>query len=85
MMKTSDQLLYTEESNFQMVKIPYVGNKLSMYIMLPDSKVDFSTFAKGLQISNFNSSLQKLGTHQVSLSLPRFKVESKRCSQFEMI
>jgi serine protease inhibitor len=84
MMNTNDQLLYTKESNFQMVKIPYLGNKLSMYVMLPDPKVDFSSFAKGLQISDFNSAMQKLVTRQVSLALPKFKVESKRSLKGEL-
>jgi serine protease inhibitor len=84
MMKTNDQLLFTKESNFQMVKVPYDGNKLSMYIMLPDSNVDFSNFAKGLQIGDFNSALQKLRAQQVSLGLPRFKVKSERSLKDEL-
>jgi serpin B len=84
MMKTNEQLLYTKESNFQMVKVPYAGNELSMYIMLPGSNVDFSTFAKGLQISDFNLALQKLHTQQVSLGLPRFKAKSERSLKGEL-
>jgi serine protease inhibitor len=78
MMTINDQLMYTKESNFQMVKVPYSGKRLSMYIMLPDSTVDFSTFCTGLHMSDFDVALQKLKSRQIAFGLPKFKAESER-------
>jgi serpin B len=84
MMMINDQLMYTKGSNFQMVKVPYSGNKLSMYIMLPDSTVDFSIFCNGLHMSDFDIALQKLKSRQISFGLPKFKAKSERSLESEL-
>ncbi len=75
MMHESERLGYAEGEGWQAVELPYVGDELSLVILLPEAGT-FETFARGLDSARLASMLQGLSRTQVALSLPRFTFES---------
>lgn len=60
-----------KDSNIQMIKLPYLGNKASMYISLDDGDIE-----------NYDYYINKLENTYVDLSLPKFKIEySKKINE----
>ncbi|XP_029955714.1 leukocyte elastase inhibitor-like isoform X1 [Salarias fasciatus] len=69
------------EVNSQIIELPYVGEDLSMFIILPNDIEDETTGLKKLEqeltFDKFEewSNLDAMGKNEVELSLPRFKLE----------
>jgi serpin B len=83
MMHRTDSYGYFEEERFQGLKLPYVGNELSMVILLP-KKVSWvfegktldalKSLEKELTPKSLEAWMAKFRTRKVDVSLPRFKV-----------
>lgn len=71
---------YLETSQFQAVRLPYgESGRLGMYVFLPQ---DIDEFIKDLSIKNWNSWIQGLREEEVSIVLPKVKLEySKRLNE----
>lgn len=74
-MQQTDNYGYLKESNYQIVSLPYEGNKLSMLIVLPDEG-KFPQVEESLSSMEIQSVLGSLEYNQIDLSLPKFKIES---------
>ena len=74
MMHVQDSFAYAEGSGWQAVDVPYVGNDLSMTIILPD---DLATFESSLTTNQLDAIIGSLSGSEVRLSLPRFDTETK--------
>ncbi|XP_078544125.1 leukocyte elastase inhibitor-like isoform X1 [Lissotriton helveticus] len=76
-------VLYIEELKTTVLELPYVGNDLSMIILLPDDINDDSTGLEQLEEHlNFENiakwcNPENMEMSQVELDLPRFKLEEK--------
>jgi serpin B len=82
MMNRTDDFGYMEEEMFQGLKLPYVGDELSMVIFLPrratttfegkttDALADLE---KEMTPANLAAWLKKFRTRKVAVSMPRFK------------
>jgi len=75
MMHQTETFGYAREDGYQLISLPYEGNKLSMLIILPDEN-NFTQVEKamsGLDVQNLVSSISFA---QLDLSMPKFKIES---------
>lgn len=80
MMHRRGNILYFHGDNFAAVSLPYVGEKQSMYIFLPDKGVSMTAFQAKFTEKNWNawmSSIAENGASEVILSLPKFTIDSE--------
>ncbi len=76
MMRLEEDLLYAAGDRFQAVDLPYVGDKLSMTIILPDGE-RFREFEDALDASLLDRAILALEFRRVTLDLPKFEFESQ--------
>ena len=78
MMKTKQYLRYADVSEryrYRILEIPYTGEKISMYILLPDLMSDLGYVESHLTSVDFQDVLQnKMRKYQVDVSIPRFQI-----------
>ncbi len=78
MMKSTISLPYFENETLQAVRIPYGHNLFNMTILLPKENQDIETLFTSLNNNEFNTLLGKMEKVQLSLGLPRFKLEYEK-------
>ncbi|XP_075984933.1 uncharacterized protein LOC142982357 [Anticarsia gemmatalis] len=74
-MNVNDKFYYTESSKFdgKILRMPYLGNKFAMYIIVPNS---LSGLSRVLENTNLlRAELNNLREHYVDVTLPRFKFD----------
>ena len=76
MMRLEEDLLYAAGDGYQAVDLPYVGDKLSMTIVLPDGE-RFREFEDSLDASLLDRAILDLEFRHVMLDLPKFEFESR--------
>ena len=76
MMYQQEDFRYMEDEQVQVVDLPYKGDKLGMAIILPKEGTALSEIEKVLTSETVNGWLGKLGTEDVKVYLPRFKIET---------
>jgi len=75
MMRQTAQFGYMKGDGFQAVELPYEGEELAMVILLPD-KGRFEEFEDSLDAKRVEEILSNLTYQEVTLKMPRFRVES---------
>jgi serpin B len=75
MMQQTTELGYMKGDGFQVVELPYEGGEVSMVIFLPDMG-RFEEFERSLNAKQVEEILGKLEYPEVTLKMPRFRVES---------
>ena len=75
-LKESDGLAYATGDNWQAVELPYVGEKVSMVVIVPDAGV-FDQVEDSLSATSLFALFDDLAPQAVELQLPRFGIESK--------
>ncbi|CAL7940869.1 unnamed protein product [Xylocopa violacea] len=65
------------ELNAKFIELPYKGDELSMFIILPNAIDGLTDVEKKLQNANLGNALKQSFKHEVKLYLPKFKIESK--------
>jgi serine protease inhibitor len=75
MMMQSRQYHYYETPTFQAVSLPYKSKRFGMQIFLPKPNSSLMEFRKQLNYENWQDWRRKMDLRQVSLKLPRFKIE----------
>lgn len=76
LMHQTESVNYMQEGDFQAVEVPYVGNQLSMLILLPSRVDGLTSLENRLSPALLSKSLSKMRQQKVDLFLPRFKLES---------
>ena len=76
LMHQTEDVNYAENADFQVVEVPYRGDKLSMVILLPRQVDACSQLEKRLTPSLLASWLAELKHQRVEIFFPRFKLES---------
>jgi serpin B len=66
---------YAEIEGHQLVELPYANGETSMVVVLP-AEGEFESFEESLSVDRLATMLDRTGRAQVSLSLPKFEVES---------
>jgi serpin B len=69
-------LPYAEMNGFQMIQLPYEGQRYSMYVILPPDGSDLNKLIPKATETVFNSALDALQMQEVRFFMPRFKVET---------
>nr|BAM68517.1 hypothetical protein [uncultured microorganism] len=76
-MFASSHYNYGENSEAQIVELPYKGNDLSMYIVLPES-TDIDSFESSFTLNEYSKLKKHMDSnYEVDLWLPKFKFESR--------
>ncbi|HOG45852.1 MAG TPA: serpin family protein [Anaerolineae bacterium] len=76
MMRQGERMGYVAGQGWQAVELPYVGDELSMVVVLP-AEGQFEAVARGLDAATLATMTQGLKPTDVALALPRFKFEAK--------
>lgn len=68
---------YIDEVHSQVLELPYVGEELSMAILLPDVNTDLTVVEKALTYEKFRAwtAPEKMTVEKVQVFLPRLKLE----------
>lgn len=75
MMHQTEHFNYFEAEGYRVIELPYDGNELSMYIIIPDEG-NFSQFESEFNAGNISSLTDNMEYKNVSLALPKFSFES---------
>lgn len=65
-----------EDGRVRMCEIPYGNGGFVMDVVLPDTDIDFREFIAGMTGEKWKDMFTYTGSHEVVLSLPKFKLES---------
>lgn len=76
MQNESGEFGYAENSDLQIIELPYRGNKISMIILLPKQN-DINAFEKILNLEKLNQLKKELKKQRVGVFLPQFKFGTK--------
>ena len=60
--------------NCQILELPYKGNRLAMYILLPTKVDGLASLERRLTFSSITSALAQLRPRRISVAIPRFKM-----------
>jgi len=75
MMQQTELLGYSEGEGYQAIELPYVGEKLSMVILLPASG-RFEEFERSLDAERVDAIVEDLAQKNVALTMPKFDFDS---------
>lgn len=76
MMRQVNYFDYAESDNIQLLKLPYIGDNLSMLVILPKNN-NLSSTEKSFNYKQLNGWILKLKSKKVDISMPKFKIETK--------
>jgi serpin B len=74
MMHSSAHYDYMEGADFQGLKLPYAGNELAMYILLPRDAAGLPQLEKELTPKLLSDSFGRFFSRQVAVTMPKFKM-----------
>jgi serpin B len=74
--KHPTQIPYLAGEDYQAIVLPYVGDTVSMLVLVPEAG-SFSEFEAGLDADRLNTIVADLQPRMVALSLPKFSFESE--------
>ncbi len=77
MMYQKELLGYGEYKNIQILELPYIGNDLSMLVLLPKEIDALADLEKSLTVGNLDRWSKRLHKEEVNVFLPRFKMVSQ--------
>jgi len=76
LMTQKDDFAYGENENMQILALPYVGNSLSMIILLPKTIDGLSELETTLTVANLTLWTGLLSTREIRIYLPKCKMTS---------
>jgi serpin B len=77
MMHNTDHFGYAETAKLQILKAPYAQNEMAMYIILPKRPADLASLEAGLTSDQLKTWFDSVRSMEVSVFLPKFKIEKK--------
>jgi serpin B len=77
MMNQESEFGYAEADGLQMLELPYVGKDLSMVILLPKENNGIGKLEADLTAEKLAQWLDAIGTRDVIVTIPRFKMTGK--------
>ena len=75
LMTQSGEYQYYEDKDFQAVGLPYGGERLSMYLFLPEQRGGLAAFQQRLSDKNWSAWMRQFRKTEGTIALPRFKLE----------
>jgi serpin B len=76
MMWQEDEFRYANLEGFQALEMPYLGNKISMVVLLPDAPDGWEDLEKKLSAQELSRWFRALRSERVKVNLPKFQLES---------
>jgi serpin B len=76
LMRQSRPFGYAEDEGLQILEMPYAGEDLSMLVLLPTAKDGLPGLEANLSPQNLERWRKSLGTREVHVEFPRFKMTS---------
>jgi len=76
MMKQEHDFRYTKGAGYQAVELSYLGEQVSMIILLPDASL-YEEFEQSLDAKELASIIKGLKLESVDLTMPKFKLTSE--------
>ena len=76
MMGSEAYYMYASAQGFQMIQLPYQGQKYAMYVVLPPEGTDINKLISKMDDSAYHAAMDMLSQQKVRLFMPRFKVET---------
>ncbi|CAL1536372.1 unnamed protein product [Lymnaea stagnalis] len=72
---------YGSRNNFEIIELPFVGGRFSMFIILPNANSTIAAFQQRLTSARGNANpvndlISNLESRRLRLSLPKFRIES---------
>jgi serine protease inhibitor len=80
MMNQTEAIPYLENDQLQMAELPYVGDKLSMVVLLPAAVDGLADLEANLTADQLNKWIGQMSSTAMGVSLPKFQMTS----QFEL-
>lgn len=77
LMQQTGEFGYLEDSDLQVLELPYAGEALAMVVLLPREHDGLPALEKSLSDKRLSGWLSKLGRKKVRVALPRFKTTSE--------
>jgi serine protease inhibitor len=78
LMRRSGQFRYLKGPDFQAVYLPYAGDRMGMYLFLPDRRDGIAAFLSKLSAGEWEQWGTQFTRRKGELALPRFKAEYKQ-------
>ena len=75
MMLAKDNYNYYEDSQQQIIEIPYKKDYMSAVIILPSQSIDINKYISKLDDDTIQKLIKKMSTKEVQLQLPKFELE----------
>lgn len=76
-MNITEKFRFLEMKGMQVVELPYEGNRVSMYVILPDPNKNIDAFIGRLTPEAFEKGCDAMKETKISLQFPKFKYESR--------
>jgi len=76
-MSQKQEFGYAEDQSLQILELPYIGNDLSMLVMLPKQADGIAELEKNLTVENLRKWTTSLRKREVSVFLPKFKMTTQ--------
>ncbi|CAD5214853.1 unnamed protein product [Bursaphelenchus xylophilus] len=77
MMKKEAKFIYYDETDFQLLGLPYAGEGVYLFVLLPREKFGADDLLKTLDAEKLKSLISRRYKVKVDVELPRFKINSK--------
>jgi serpin B len=77
MMNQRAEFGYAQVESLQVLEMPYVGEELSMVVLLPKEPAGIGALEKNLTAANVSKWLDAINKREVIVALPKFKMTSK--------
>ena len=77
MMYQNENFKYTKSSDIKVLELPYIGNKLSMLVILPENNEKLSEIEKMITVKNIDLWVANLKEEKVDVYMPKFKLTSQ--------
>jgi serpin B len=68
---------YVSQLNGQLLELPYAGNDISMYILLPYEKEGLKQVKKSLNSNHLDEAIGRMYETKVEVAIPKFKFSTK--------
>ncbi len=76
-MQMDNRMKHAYKNGIQLLEIPYKDKKASMFVLLPDTSLDFTVFKKLLNYNLFSDICKNAEFKNIRLRFPKFKIEYK--------
>ncbi len=77
MMTQREKFRYADLGSFEILELPYVGNEMSMIVLLPKEVDGIKQMEAGLSAKNLEQWKRQLSKREIRVFLPKFKMTSK--------